>query len=308
MTNETYRAKSVRRHVVAVVEGRGDPSSVIRHRPEPVRPPQGAGVPAPDLPEPQGGVAGGGAHPKDESEIAVMREAGAIVREALQALGPLVRPGVSTEALGRRVEEILAEHGAIASFLGLYGFPASICASVNDVVVHGIPSARQVLAEGDIVGIDLGVCVDGYHADGAFTFAAGRVDRRVRRLLEATREALVRGIAAARVGNRVQDVSRAVQEHVEGRYGFSCVRDLCGHGIGRRLHEEPQVPNFVSDDPGPALVEGMTLAIEPMVNMGRPEVYTDSADRWSVRTRDGKPSAHFEHTVVVRPKGGEILT
>jgi len=244
---------------------------------------------------------------KTPEQIGIMREGGRILARTLKAAGDLIQPGVTTAAIDGRAAEVLAEAGAEASFLGLYDFPASVCVAVNDAVVHGIPSADVVLREGDIVGIDLGVFWRGLHVDGAATFAVGMISKRVKKLMQATRESLALGIEAAQSGAHLRDVSRAIQEYIEDRRGYSCVRALCGHGIGLEVHEAPQVPNYVSDDPGPVLEPGMTLAIEPMVNMGSCEVYTDG-DGWAVRTSDGKPSAHFEHTVAVTERGPDVLT
>ena len=255
----------------------------------------------------QQGTKPGGVRIKSPDHLAIMRDAGRILAKALEAVGRHVEPGVSTLELDRVAAGVLASMGAQASFLGLYGFPASVCASVNDVVVHGIPSDAAVLAEGDVVGIDIGVYWRGFHVDAAATFAAGEVNRRVRKLLAATEKGLGLGVGAAVAGNRVRDVSFAIQDYIEAKCGYHCVRALCGHGVGFEVHEDPQVPNYVSKDPGPELVAGMTLAIEPMVNMGTADVYTDD-DGWAVRTADGKTSAHFEHTVAVTDDGPIVLT
>lgn len=244
---------------------------------------------------------------KTPEQLAVMRGAGRILARTLEAVGEHVRPGVSTKDLDTVAAERLAADGAIASFLGLYDFPASVCVAVNDVVVHGIPSAEEILKEGDIVGVDIGVYWHGFHVDAARTYAVGVISRRVRKLVSATEDALRMAILAARVGATVSDISRAVQEHAESKCGYHCVRALCGHGVGFEVHEEPQVPNYVSGLASPRLVEGMTLAIEPMVNMGTPDVFTDG-DGWSVRAADGRPSAHFEHTVAITSEGPVILT
>jgi len=242
---------------------------------------------------------------KTDEEIELMRASGRVLASALRLLGSMIEPGVTTEALDRAAEEFIRSHGAVPSFKGYRGFPASICTSVNSEVVHGIPG-RRVLGEGDIVSIDVGVLKDGYHSDAARTFAVGEVAPEVDGLLAATREALAAGIAAAREGNTIADVSAAVQTTVEGR-GFSVVRDLVGHGIGRDMHEPPQVPNFVGAGAAPELVSGVTLAIEPMVNAGDYPVEVLD-DGWTVVAKDGSLSAHFEHTVVVRRDGAEILT
>jgi methionyl aminopeptidase len=217
----------------------------------------------------------------------------------------MIRPGVKTEDLDRAAEEFIRSHGSVPSFKGYRGFPASICTSVNSEVVHGIPGGR-VLSEGDIVSIDVGVLKEGYHSDAAATFPVGTVSDEVRDLLDTTRQALAAGIAEAREGNTIADISAAVQATVESE-GFAVVRDLVGHGIGQEMHESPQVPNFVSPGKTPELASGMTLAIEPMVNAGDYPVEVLD-DGWTVVAKDGSLSAHFEHTVAVRPEGGEILT
>ncbi len=242
---------------------------------------------------------------KTPQEIALLREAGRIVALALQELAALVRPGVTTGELNRFAEEFLRRAGARPAFLGYHGFPASICASVNDEVVHGIPGLRM-LEEGDIISIDIGAVYQGYYSDAAATFPVGKISPEAARLLEVTREALYRGIAQAVPGNRVGDISAAIQQHVEA-HGFSVVRDLAGHGIGRNMHEDPQVPNFGKPGHGPRLQPGLVLAIEPMVNAGSHEVVL-RPDGWTVVTKDGSLSAHFEHTVLVTSGEPEVLT
>ena len=247
---------------------------------------------------------------KSEREIGLMRESGRIVAEVLALIGSEIRPGVTTGELDAIAEEYIRSQGGIPAFKG-YGpdkrnlFPGTLCVSIDDVVVHGIPGRARV-EEGQIVSIDVGVKKDGYFGDGARSFAVGRVPERKARLLKVTEESLYRGISEARPGGRLHDISAAVQEHVEAA-GFSVVRDLVGHGIGKSLHEEPAVPNFGTRGSGIVLQEGMTLAIEPMVNEGTYEVMLED-DGWTVRTSDGKPSAHFEHTIVVRKGEAEILT
>jgi len=216
-----------------------------------------------------------------------------------------VRAGVTTSELDRLAEEFIRSQGGRPSFKGYRGFPASICSSVNDQVVHGIPGPRE-LKDGDIVGIDVGVELEGYHGDAAWTFPVGEVSDEAKRLLQVTREALAMGIAQARPGGRIGDISHAVQSHVEAA-GFSVVRELVGHGIGREMHEEPQVPNYGPPGRGPRLMVGQVLAIEPMVNIGGAEVVTGS-DGWTIATRDGSLSAHFEHTVAVGATGPVILS
>jgi methionyl aminopeptidase len=247
---------------------------------------------------------------KTGREIELMAESCSIVADVLRLLKPLVKPGVSTIELDRAAEEYIRSRGGEPAFKG-YGtdrrnlFPASICSSVNDEVVHGIPGAAT-LADGDIISVDVGVKKQGYFGDGAWTFAVGAISAEKERLMRVTEEALMAGIAKTVAGGRVHDISAAIQRRVETD-GFSVVRDLVGHGIGTRLHEEPAVPNFGSPGTGIVLEEGMTLAIEPMVNAGAHRVTVDR-DGWTIRTADGKPSAHFEHTVLVTDGAARILT
>jgi methionyl aminopeptidase len=244
---------------------------------------------------------------KSEREIERMRASGKVVAEVLQALESQIRPGVATAELDRLAESIIRAHeGARPAFKGYGGFPASICASVNEEVVHGIPSKSRTLEAGDIVGIDVGVLLNGYHADAARTFAVGPVTEETRRLLSVTKSALEAGIDAARPGARLGDVSAAIQSVAESA-GFSIVRDLVGHGIGQHLHEDPQVPNFGVEGRGLELEPGLVIAIEPMVNVGGSEVRT-LEDAWTIVTIDGSLSAHFEHTVAITESGPDILT
>jgi methionyl aminopeptidase len=242
---------------------------------------------------------------KSPTDLAVMRRAGRVAALALQAVVEAVRPGVTTRELDRIAEDRIRQLGGEPAFLGYRGFPASICTSMNDEVVHGIPG-RHRLREGEIISLDLGVVIEGFHGDIAVTIPVGRVPDDVARLLQVTAEALEEGIRAIRPGGHLGDVGAAIQQYVEER-GFSVVRDFAGHGIGRRLHEDPQIPNFGRAGNGVLLRPGMTLAIEPMVNLGTSEVVMD-ADGWTVRTRDHKPSAHFEHTVAVGEEGPVVLT
>jgi methionyl aminopeptidase len=242
---------------------------------------------------------------KTEREIELIGHSSRMVAEVLNLLGGLVAPGSTTGELDRAAEDYIRSNGARPSFKGYRGFPATICASVNDEVVHGIPGSR-VLENGDIISIDVGVLKDGYHGDGAATFQVGEVSDEAVRLLNATRDALHAGIGEAVHGNMVRDISAAVQKVVEDR-GFSVVTDYTGHGIGKSMHEQPQIPNFVVNGDKSMLASGMTLAIEPMVNTGGSEVKT-KADGWTVVTKDGSLSAHFEHTVVVGEDKAEILT
>ncbi|MGH2378455.1 MAG: type I methionyl aminopeptidase [Candidatus Limnocylindria bacterium] len=244
---------------------------------------------------------------KTEPEIATMRRAGLVVAEMLERCRAAVRPGVTTLELDRIAREVLREHGAVSSFLG-YGhppFPATVCTSVNEEIVHGIPGRRK-LREGDIVGIDAGAIVDGWHADAAVTVPVGRVAPEVQRLIDTTEEALRRGIAAVRAGGRLGDIGATVQRFAEGS-GYSVVRNYVGHGIGEAMHEPPQVPNHGSPGQGRPINEGLCLAIEPMVNLGRPETRL-LEDDWTVVTADGSLSAHFEHTIAVTHDGPVVLT
>jgi methionyl aminopeptidase len=242
---------------------------------------------------------------RDRREIEVIRVAAQLVARTLDMLGREIRPGVTTAALDRLAETFIRDHGGRPAFKGYRGFPATICPSVNEEVVHAIPGPRR-LNDGDMVGVDVGVEMNGYYGDSARTFAVGEVSAEVRRLMQVTHEALLEGIARARGGSRVGDISHAIQSHVE-HHGFSIVRALVGHGIGREMHEEPQVPNYGPPDRGPRLMIGQVLAIEPMVNVGGPEVVTQP-DGWTVVTKDGSLSAHFEHTVALGPNGPEILS
>ncbi len=243
---------------------------------------------------------------KTKSEIEKMRAAGQVVAAALVEVAASIVPGKTTTFdLDLLAGDIIAKHGAIPSFKGYNGYPAVLCAAVNEQVVHGIPGPR-VLNEGDIVGIDLGAILDGYHGDSAITIPVGKVSPQVTDLLKVTRESLFVGIREAKIGNRLGDIGHAIQQFVE-KQGYSVVRDLVGHGIGRNMHEDPQVPNYGRAGKGPRLEEGMTLAIEPMVNIGGYQVESLS-DGWTIVTRDGTLSAHFEHTVAITKDGPQILT
>jgi methionyl aminopeptidase len=243
---------------------------------------------------------------KSESEIEKMRAAGKVVAAVLVELEASIVPGkTTTMELDCLAEEVLSRHGATPSFKGYKGYPNAICIAVNEEVVHGIPGPIR-LGEGDIVGIDVGAILDGYQADAAITVAVGRVSPQAEALIRATRQALFAGIRKARVGGRLTDISYAIQECAE-RHGFSVVRDLVGHGIGRDMHEDPQVPNFGRPDRGPRLREGMTLAIEPMLNAGDYQIES-LPDGWTIVTKDRSLSAHFEHTVAITRNGPDILT
>ena len=243
---------------------------------------------------------------KNESEIELMRISSKITAEAFLLVWSLIKLGVSTGKLDEEIEKFIRSRNANPAFKGLYGFPASACISINQEIVHGIPLPKRELHEGDIVSVDIGVEKDGYNGDCAFTFPVGQVNEKRWRLMKVTIESLYLGIKKAIAGHRLQDISHTIQTHAESR-GYSVVRELVGHGIGKALHEEPQVFNFGKPNRGPLLKEGMTLAIEPMINMGDREVLT-LEDGWTVVTRDGLPSAHYEHTVVVRNGAPEILT
>jgi methionyl aminopeptidase len=242
---------------------------------------------------------------KSQAEIEAMGRAGRVVADTLAAVGERVRPDVTTKELDEVAEDYIRSQGGVPTFKGYRGFPASICASPNSMVVHGIPGSYR-LDEGDLISIDVGVTLDGFVADSAYTFAVGEIDGGAQRLLEVCQAALAAGIAEALAGNHVQDISHAVQKTTE-EAGFSIVRSLVGHGIGRTMHEEPQVPNFGEPGRGPVLASGMTLAIEPMINAGGPEVWM-ADDRWSISTDDGSLSAHFEHTVAVTENRPLVLT
>ena len=242
---------------------------------------------------------------RNQTEIEAIRAAAQLVGRTLGMLGDQVRPGMTTAALDRLAESFIRDHGGRPAFKGYRGFPASICPSVNDEVVHAIPG-RYELKEGDIIGIDVGVELNGYYGDAACTFPVGEIAPQAKQLLAVARQALMEGIAQARPGNRIGDISHAVQSHAE-RAGYSVVRSLVGHGIGREMHEEPQVPNFGPPARGPRLMVGQVLAIEPMVNAGGPDVITRT-DGWTVVTKDGSLSAHFEHTVAVGTNGPEVLS
>ena len=248
---------------------------------------------------------------KTEDEIALMRHANRLVGETLAEVGRHVRPGVSTLQLDRLAEEFIHDHGAIPTFKGFpnpFGepFPASICTSVNEVVVHGIPSEKEILREGDIVSIDCGVMLDGFNGDSCYTFCVGEVSEEVRKLLKTTKESLYKGIEVAVAGKHVGDIGHAVQECCE-RERYGVVRELTGHGIGKKMHEEPQVPNYGREGGGVMLKSGMCIAIEPMITLGARQI-SMLPDRWGIVTRDRKPAAHFEHTIAIRNGKAEILS
>ena len=242
---------------------------------------------------------------KSSHEIELMRQAGKITAAARAFAGEMVRPGVTTQEIDKAVEQFIRKQGATPSFLHLYGFPNSICISVNDEVIHGIPGKR-VLREGDIVSIDVGACVGGFHGDCCATFACGAIDPEAQRLIDVTRQSFFEGIRWAKEGQRVGDISAAIQAYVEDN-GFSIVREYVGHGVGAAMHEDPEVPNFGRGGRGPRLLRGMTLAIEPMVNAGSAAI-RQLGDGWTVKTLDGKWSAHYENTILITDGEPEILT
>ncbi|MBR4050334.1 MAG: type I methionyl aminopeptidase [Clostridia bacterium] len=243
---------------------------------------------------------------KTNRELALMREACRISAGALRVAGEAVQPGVTTEEIDRIAYEYIIRQGAKPNFLNYNGFPATACISINDEVIHGIPSKKRIIREGDIVSIDLGATINGYHGDNAATFAAGKISPEAERLINTTRESLYEGIKAAVAGGRIGDISAAVQRYCEER-GYSVVRDFVGHGIGTKLHEDPGVPNYGTPGRGVRLLPGMTLAIEPMINAGGYEV-RQLSDGWTIKTKDAGLSAHFEHTVAITNDGPKILT
>ncbi len=243
---------------------------------------------------------------KSKGEIELLREANILVSRTLAEVGKNIKEGVSTLDLDKLAEEFIRDNGAIPAFKGYGDFPGTLCTSVNDVVVHGIPSPKKVLSQGDIVSIDCGTIKNGFYGDSAYTFTVGEIAESVSALLRATKEALFEGIRSAKVGNRIGDVSYAVQSYCEAR-GYTVVREMVGHGIGRHLHEEPQVPNYGRRGTGPKIVDGMVFCIEPMINLGARQIKFDD-DGWTCRTRDGKPSAHFELCIAIVEGKADILS
>ena len=244
-------------------------------------------------------------HLRTNDEIALLKENAMIVSKTLAEIGKRVVPGITTIELDKFAETFIRDHGAVPAFLNYNGFPNTLCLSVNDVVVHGIPSGYR-LQEGDILSVDCGTCYKGYFGDSAYTFAVGEVDEAAKQLMRITRESLFKGIAQAVAGNRVGDISAAVQTHVE-QFNYGVVREMVGHGLGRRLHEKPDVPNYGKRGNGKRLQEGMVICIEPMINEGTQEVFLED-DGWALRTKDGKRSAHFELTVAIRREQPEVLS
>ncbi len=243
---------------------------------------------------------------KTEAEIELMRQSALLVSQTLTQVAAILKPGITTLSIDKMVGEIILDNKAIPSFLNYNGYPFNSCISVNDVVVHGFPTENE-LAEGDIVSIDIGVFKNGFHGDHAYTFAIGFPGDDIMKLIKITKESLYKGIEKAVAGNRVGDISFAIQEHTEKKHGYGVVRELVGHGLGKRMHEEPQVPNYGRRGTGPMMKEGLVLAIEPMINLGTRNVYTED-DGWTVRTTDKKPSVHFEHDVCVRKSRADILS
>ncbi len=242
---------------------------------------------------------------KSDYEISLMKKAGNIVYKTHQYLKPYIKPGVTTKELDKLAHDFIIQEGATPSFLNYEGFPASICTSINEEVVHGIPSNRK-LKNGDIIGIDIGACYKGYHGDSAWSYGVGEVSDSIKYLLEHTENALYAGLEKAKPGNRIGDISNAIEEYAKS-YNLGIVRELVGHGVGSNLHEDPDVPNYGKAGTGPILKEGMTIAVEPMLNLGTPKIYILDDD-WTIVTRDDKPSAHFEHSIVITKDGYQILT
>jgi len=243
---------------------------------------------------------------KTEAEIALMRESCLLVGKVIAEVAKFLRPGVTTMQANNIADQFIRDNKAVPNFLNYRGYPYTACISVNDAVVHGFPT-NDVLKEGDVVSVDLGVFKNGFHGDSAYTFAIGDADEEVLKLMRVTKESLYKGIEKAHQGNRIGDIAFAIQEYTERVHGYGVVRELVGHGLGRSLHEDPQVPNFGKRGSGPKLKEGMVLAIEPMINLGVKEVFYDE-DGWTVRTKDSKPSAHYEHNVCVRRGKADILS
>ena len=235
-----------------------------------------------------------------------MRQSALLVSKTLSETAKLLKPGITTISIDKMIGSFIRDHHGVPSFLDYRGYPFNSCISVNDVVVHGFPGKNE-LKEGDIVSIDIGIILNGWHGDHAYTFAIGNTGEAVTRLIKVTKESLYKGIEKAITGNRVGDIAFAIQDHTERDHGYGVVRELVGHGLGKNLHEAPQVPNYGKRGSGQKLKDGIVLAIEPMINLGKKEIYTD-ADGWTIRTKDGKPSAHFEHDVCVRKIKADILS
>jgi methionyl aminopeptidase len=245
-------------------------------------------------------------HYKNEQEIQLMRESALLVSKTLSEVAKILKAGVTTISLDVFIGEFLKDNNAVPSFLNFHGYPFNSCISVNDVVVHGFPGKYE-LKEGDIVSIDVGAYKNGFHGDHAYTFIIGEAKPEIVDLVKTTKESLFKGIEKAVAGARIGDISFAIQEHTEKKRGYGVVRELVGHGLGKSMHEDPQVPNYGKRGSGPVMKEGLVIAIEPMINLGRKDVYTDE-DGWTVRTKDGKPSVHFEHDVCVKKNKADILS
>lgn len=243
---------------------------------------------------------------KSQADLSTMRKACSITKAALRLVGEHVRPGISTLELDRIAHEFILNSGAKPSFLNYGGFPASICASVNEVVIHGIPSKETILKEGDIISIDMGACYQGFHGDCCDTFLVGEASEEARLLVERTRQSFYEGIRYARAGMRIGDISSGVERYIS-QFGYGIVREYTGHGVGRELHEDPQVPNYGQPGRGPRLVAGMTIAVEPMITLGAEEIFV-KPDRWTVVTKDGQHAAHYENTILITGSDPEILT
>jgi methionyl aminopeptidase len=243
---------------------------------------------------------------KTNDQVEMMRQSALLVSKTLTEVAQMLKPGITTLSIDKLIGQFIRDHHAIPSFLHYKGYPFNSCISVNDVVVHGFPGPDE-LTEGDIISVDTGVILNGWHGDHAYTFAIGDPGEETMKLISVTKESLYKGIEKAVVGNRIGDIAFAIQEHTERKNGYGVVRELVGHGLGRSLHEDPQVPNYGKRGSGPKLKEGLVLAIEPMINMGKKDVFTEQ-DGWTVRTKDGKPSVHFEHDVCVRKGKADILS
>jgi methionyl aminopeptidase len=242
---------------------------------------------------------------KSDEDVELLRKSNLLVSATLATVAGLMKPGITTLEIDRIAEQYIRDHGGVPGFKGYQGYPATLCISVNDEVVHGIPS-RRILKDGDIVSVDCGVLMNGFNGDSAFTFSVGYIKPEVAKLIRVTKECLMLGISQAVTGKRVGDIGHVIQRHAEIN-GFSVVREMVGHGVGRNLHEPPEVPNYGKSGTGPFLEKGLSIAIEPMINMGKRHIHQDP-DRWTIRTADKKPSAHFEHSVVVRDDNADILS
>lgn len=245
-------------------------------------------------------------HYKTNEQVEMMRQSALLVSKTLTEIAKMLKPGITTFSIDKTIGIFIKDHHAVPSFLNYKGYPYNSCLSVNDVVVHGFPGNNELM-ESDIISVDIGVILNGWHGDHAYTFAIGDPGDEVMQLIKVTKESLYKGIEKAVAGNRVGDIAFAIQEHTEKKHGYGVVRELVGHGLGKSLHEDPQVPNYGKRGSGSKLKEGLVLAIEPMINLGKRDVYTED-DGWTVRTKDGKPSVHFEHDVCVRKEKADILS